>query len=76
VRGDPAGIAKAKRRLPSMTTKPAPISGKDRQKALRKRQAEAGLAEVRGILAPPLRHPEVKEDAAKVLRRKPKKEKV
>jgi hypothetical protein len=39
---------------------------------LRKRLEEAGLAEVRGILAPPLRHPEVKEDAAKVLRRKPK----
>ena len=38
----------------------------------RARAKDAGLAEVRGILAPPLRHPEVKEAAAKVLRRKPK----
>ena len=38
----------------------------------RAREKLAGLEEVRGILAPPARHAEVKEAAAKLLRRKPK----
>jgi len=54
-----------------MTTKPAAKSA-PRMRELRKRLEEAGLAEVRGIIAPPMRHPEVKEAAANVLRRKPK----
>jgi hypothetical protein len=45
-----------------------------RKAAQRAREKAAELAEVRGILAPPLRHPEIKEAAAKVLRRKPRKQ--
>lgn len=38
-----------------------------RKAAERARKAEAGLAEVRGIYAPPERHAEVKKAAAKQL---------
>jgi hypothetical protein len=55
-----------------MTAKrPDPTAAK-RKAAQRKREAEAGLAEVRGIIAPPMRHPEVKEAAANVLRKRAK----
>jgi hypothetical protein len=54
-----------------MTTKPAAKSA-PRMRELRKRLEEAGLAEVRGIIAPPMRHPEVKEAAANVLRKRAK----
>lgn len=50
-----------------MTTKPAPIPGKDRQKALRARKAAAaGGPEVRGIYAPLPLHPPIKEAAADI----------
>lgn len=43
----------------------------ERKAAERARKAKAGLAEVRGIFAPPEKHAAIKEAAAKVLR-KPK----
>ncbi len=45
----------------------------ERQRAYKANKAAEGLTEVRGIFAPPARHAEVREAAAKTL--KPKREK-
>jgi hypothetical protein len=48
---------------------------REKQAAERKLAKAAGLAEVRGIYAHPEDHPEVKAAAAKIARRRAKKEK-
>lgn len=46
------------------------LSNKEKQEAYRKRQAEQGLQEVRGIFLPPELHADLKAHAQKLLKKR------
>lgn len=48
----------------------APLTSTERARALRERREREGLAEVRGIFAPPVDHAEIKAFAAKLAKRR------